>query len=191
MRATELAEELADFWFSAIEGADWDGRLEILQEIDAQLLSDLEKRSDYETVWPEFVAAVIERLGAPPVTRAAQAKIYALSSKEYHRGAAGAWAGRVVHAGHAVASVVAGDRRRYPRQPVDTISEIWVRDRVASCRLVDLSLGGARVVVDGVDPAPGTAVRLAVPSAGVRDATVVFRNRLGIGLEFSDQPAAA
>jgi len=191
MKAAKLAEELAEFWFSAIAGADWEGRLKILQEIDAQLLADLEKRSDYEAVWSVFVAAVIERLGAPPVTNAAQAKVYALSSNERHRGVADAWVARGVSGGQPITRVEDGDRRRYPRQRVNAISEIWVSGRAASCRIIDLSQGGARVVAEDVEPVKGTAVRLAVPSSGVRDATVVFRNRLGIGLEFSDSPQAA
>ena len=31
----ELAEDLANFWFSAIAVASWEGRLKILKQIDA------------------------------------------------------------------------------------------------------------------------------------------------------------
>jgi len=189
MKAAELAEELAEFWFSAIARASWQGRLQVLQEIDAQLRADLETRSDYEEVWPRFVAAVIERLDTPPVTNEAQAEIYECSANHGHRDAAKAWMARPAVPERELAGVA--ERRRYPRQKVDGFSEIWVMGRSASCRLVDLSLGGARVVVEGLDPEPGAPVRLAVPSSGVRDATVVFRNQLGIGLEFAGQPAAA
>jgi hypothetical protein len=188
MKADELAEELAEFWFSAIDRASWDRRLEILQEIDAQLIGDLERRSDYEAVWPRFVAAVIDRLGAPAVTHHAQAKIYASSANPNHREAASAWTAQGANGQDGAGS---GDRRRFARQTIDGISEIWVRGHAASCRLVDLSPGGARVLVEDAAPVPGTQVRLAVPSSGVRSATVVFRNQMGIGLEFSDRPAAA
>ena len=192
MKAAELAEELAEFWYSAIARADWDERLRILREVDSQLLADLEKRSDYEAVWPRFVAAVVERLGAPPVSEEAQAKIYATSGNEGHQEAARAWFAQGGAAPAPVDSVAPrSDRRRFPRQPVDGMSEIWVWGRASSCRLVDLSAGGARVRATGVDAAPGTPVRLALPGSGLRDATVVFRNDLGIGLEFSDRPAAA
>ncbi len=191
MKAAELAEELAEFWFSAIARASWEGRRELLREIDAQLLADLEQRSDYEDVWPLFVAAVIERLGAPRVTCQPQAQVYERSANDGHRSAARAWAGQQGAAGHAAADVGGIERRRYPRRKVDGFSELWMMGRSAPCRLVDLSQGGARVVAEGLELAPGTTVRLAVPNSGVRDATVVFRSHLGIGLEFFGQPAAA
>ena len=191
MRAAELAEELAEFWFSAIARAGWEARLRIFQEIDAQLLADLEKRSEYEEVWPRFVGAVIERLGVPPVTNEAQAKIYASSINDRHRDAAGAWIAQEANASVGDADVQGRERRRFERQPIDGITELWFQGRSAPCRLVDLSPGGARVVPDGVEPIPGTPVRLALPNAGVRDATVVFRNTAGVGLEFADRPEAA
>jgi hypothetical protein len=88
MKPEELAEDLANFWFSAIAVASWEGRLKILEQIDAKLLADLENRSDYEAVAPRFVAAVIERLGFPPVESRAQAQIFARSAHERHRDAA-------------------------------------------------------------------------------------------------------
>jgi len=192
MRPAELAEELADFWFSAIAGAGWQARLEILQEIDSQLVADLEKRSDYEAVWPLFVAAVIERLGTLPVTDGAQAKFYEASANEHHREAASAWFAQGSSIpGQTDAGFRWGDRRRFSRQRMDAVSEIWVEGRSTSCRVVDLSRGGARVVVSGMDPEPGTSVALALPSSGVRDATVVFRNHLGVGLKFADRVEAA
>lgn len=192
MSVDELAEELADFWFSAVAGAGWDQRLHILNEIHAQLLLDLESKADYEAVSPLFVAAMIDRLGAPSVENGAQAKIYSSSAREHHREAAKAWRyrGDALEA-QLAAGFVSEDRRRFPREFVDALSEIWVQGRAAPCRLVDLSLGGARVVVREPAPAPGTHVRLAVPHRGGCDAKVVFRNRLGIGVQFLEEPVAA
>lgn len=192
MRAAELAEELADFWFSAIAGAGWQARRAILQEIDSQLAADLEKRSDYEAVWPLFVAAVIGRLGTPPVRDEVQAKLYAVSANERHRAAANEWFAQGASSPRESDAVVhSSDRRRFPRQSIDAVSEIWVQGRPAPCRVVDLSSGGARVVVLDMEPEPGTSVALALPGSGVRDATVVFRNEGGIGLEFADRSEAA
>jgi len=137
------------------------------------------------------VGAVIERLGVPPVTNEAQARIYASSINDRHRDAASAWIAQGAVAGEPGADVEGRDRRRYARHPIDGITELWFQGRSAPCRLVDLSPGGARVVPDGVEPVPGTAVRVALPEAGIRDATVVFRNKAGVGLEFADRPAAA
>ena len=185
MRVDELAEELADFWFSAIAEASWEQRLKILDDIHAQLRADIQSKAEYEAVSPGFVAAIIERLGAPPVENDAQGRIYAFSGKERHQDAARAWSYRADSA----SAVPGRDRRRFPRQVVQAISEIWVQGRSLPCRLIDLSRGGARIVVrESPVPAPGAEVRLAVPDKGMRDAIVVFVNDLGIGLRFADEP---
>lgn len=192
MRVDELAEELADFWFSAVAATDWEGRLQLLNEVHAQLLADMETRAEYDALSPRFVAALIERLGTPPVDNDLQAQIYASSGDDRHVEAARAWTYRAdAVAAELAAGFVRDDRRRFARRMVDALSEIWIHGRPGPCRLVDLSAGGARVVVREPAPGPGTQVRLAVPEAGVRDALVVFRNSLGIGIQFLDGQAAA
>jgi uncharacterized protein with von Willebrand factor type A (vWA) domain len=94
MKVDELAEELADFWLSAVAEAGWEERLQILNEIHAQLLSDIESRAEYDALSPLFVAALVERLGAPLVESDAQARIYACSNNEGHRDAARVWSYR-------------------------------------------------------------------------------------------------
>ena len=193
MRVEELAEELADFWFSAIAEADWSRRLEILTEIHLQLRADLQSRDEYDALSPLFVASVIHRLGAPPVDNEAQAQVYAYSRDARHRDAVEAWryAGTTAEG----ASLVPGssERRRWPRVVVDALSEMWIRGRPAPCRLIDLSEGGVRVAVlrDTPAPTPGTNVRVAVPQAGLRDAIVVFANSMAIGLRFETPTQAA
>jgi hypothetical protein len=188
MSVDELAEELADFWFSAIAEASWEQRLRILDDIHAQLRADIQSKGEYEAVSPGFVAAIIERLGAPPVENDAQARIYAFSGKERHQDAARAWA----HRADSANAVSGRDRRRFPRQMVHAISELWVQGRSIPCRLIDLSRGGARVVVREIRvPEPGAEVRLAIPDKGIRDAIVVFANDLDIGLRFAEEPLAA
>jgi hypothetical protein len=191
MNLDELAEDLANFWFSAIAVASWEGRLKILKQIDAQLLVDIEKRSDYEAVAPRFVAAVIERLGFPPVENRAQAQIFATSARERHRDAATVWL-QCMATGTPPDTAPGGrDRRRFARKAVDAISEVWVHERRSPCHLLDLSLGGARVTLWEPAPDPGTPVRLALPDEGLREATVVFRDGAVMGLRFAVQPAAA
>ena len=192
MDADTLAEELADFWFSAIAEAGWAERVRILKEICAQLLADMETRAEYEAVSPRFVAALIERLGAPPVESTAQAQIYATSALDRHREASRVWSQRAVASGSRSGTLPTGEeRRRFPRRPVDAISEIWLLERRSPCQLMDLSLGGARVMLWEPAPDPGTAVRLDLPGAGLREATVVFRDDAVMGLRFAVQPASA
>ena len=191
MRVDELAEELADFWFPAIAGTGWEGRLRILKEIDSQLRSDIEARAEYEAVCPRFLAMLIERLGVPAVDNEAQAQIYSSSAYDHHRMAARIWSERTGSATPPSPGTLGQERRRFPRHPVDAVSEIWVEGQAQACRLTDLSRGGARVIIPELEPDPGTVVRVAVPEAGVLDATVVFCGKRGIGLRFSDQTAAA
>lgn len=191
MRADELAEELADFWFSALADAGWEQRLEILREVDAQLLADLEEKSEHDAVFPRFVASVIERLGAAPVSVDAQAKIYASSAVEYHREAARLWSVGGAANARQPPGGSAQERRCFRRQRVNFLSEIWMQGLAAPCRVIDLSTGGARVLAQGIAPEPGTKVHLAVPESGVREARVVFLSDAGIGLQFSEQLAAA
>lgn len=194
MRVEELAEELADFWFSAIAEAEWDRRLQILTEIHLQLRADIESREEYDALSPLFVASVIQRLGAPAVSNEAQAQVYGYSRDPRHRAAVDAWRYGSSATESAPSDGVAGssERRRWPRMMVDALSEMWIRGRPAPCRLIDLSQGGARIAVlrDTPTPEPGTSVRVAVPKAGLRDAIVVFANSMAIGLRF-DTPTEA
>jgi hypothetical protein len=191
MKPDELAEDLANFWFSAIAVASWEGRLKILKQIDAQLLADIERRSDYEAVAPRFLAAVIERLGFPPVENRFQAQIFARSACERHRDAATVWLQRMATGTPPDTDPGGRERRRFARKAVDAISEIWVHERRSPCHLLDLSLGGVRVTLWEPAPDPGTPVRLALPDEGLREATVVFRDGAVMGLRFAVQPATA
>ena len=191
MRVDELAEELADFWFPAIAGVGWEDRLRILKEVDSQLRTDIEARAEYEAVCPRFIAALLERLGVPPIENQAQARIYSSSAYPHHRMAAEIWAQRKGSVAHSDEDVLGHERRRFPRHPVDAVSEIWVGGQARACRLLDLSQGGARVRLPDLQPDPGTPVRLAIPNAGLREATVVFRGGSGVGVRFSEQTVAA
>ncbi|MFO7954966.1 MAG: PilZ domain-containing protein [Thioalkalivibrio sp.] len=194
MNHDELARELAEFWLPALVDRDWEGRLKVLEEIHSQLYQDLATLEEYDSVASRFVAAVIEHLGAPPVRENAQAQIYATSANEDHWGAAFAWqygqaeataANGKAHAGH--------ERRRWPRQWVDKLTEAWVQGEAIRCRILDLSRGGARIATFGgiSPPAPGTAIHVAVPEDRIREAIVVFSERGKAGLRFENAAGAA
>ncbi len=185
-----LIEELADFWVSALEHGNWEQRLQVLNKIHDQLRADLATKAEFEMVSPRFVSAIIDRLGAPPVESSAQATIYAYSLNEVHRDAASAWSLRnrdlEGEADHS-------DRRRFQRKMVNKLSEIWIQGFTAPCRLIDVSLGGARVALHQIEaPEPGTEVRVVVPGKGICEAIVVFvNNSLEAGLRFCQQPEPA
>lgn len=185
----KLVEELADFWFSALEHGNWEQRFRVLGKIHEQLRIDLATDTEYQQLSPKFVAAIIERLGAPPVESGAQAKIYALSANEVHRDASRAWS--LQNRSEEPANL--SDRRRFPRKIVNLLTDIWIQGFTFPCRLVDISLGGARVAMQQTEaPEPGTPVRVIVPEKGICDAIVVFVNEsLEMGLRFLDQPQTA
>jgi len=181
---SKLARELADFWFSALEHGTWEQRLHVLGKIYEQLRSDLATEAEYAAISPLFVAMMIERLGAPALESEAQAKIYALSGNEVHRDASRAWS--LQHFSDEPDHP--SDRRRFPRKMVNLLTDIWIQGFTFPCRLVDISLGGARVAVqehEALAPMPGAKVRLIVPDKGIRNAIIVFvSDSLELGLCF-------
>ncbi|WP_038052619.1 PilZ domain-containing protein [Thioalkalivibrio sp. ALJ1] len=189
MNHEELAQELADFWLPALKGRDWKGRLEVLDEIHAQLYQDLPTLEEYDAIASRFVAAVIEQLGAPPIREAAQAKIYATSSDEDHWGAAFAWqyglTGNIESSPNL--DTPGHERRRWPRKMVDKLTEAWIQGEAIRCRLIDLSRGGARIATLGSSAPlpPGTEIHVALPEDRIREAIVVFSERGRVGLQFA------
>ncbi|WP_019625770.1 PilZ domain-containing protein [Thioalkalivibrio sp. ALJT] len=189
MNHNELAQELAEFWLPTLVDRDWEGRLEVLNEIHAQLYQDLPTQEEYDSIASRFVAAVIEHLGTPPICDKAQAQIYATSAEQGHWSAAFAWqyARQGDTASSPQDSVGKNERRRWPRQWVDKLTQAWVEDATIRCRLIDLSKGGARIATLGGanPPAPGSAIHICVPEDQIREAVVVFSKHDRAGLQFA------
>lgn len=181
----ELVEELADFWFPEIQTANWEQRLQIIHGIQSELCEDCETRQ----ISTRLVTALIERLGTPPVETDAQAKFYALSLHHAHGDAVRFWNLRNRTSEVALPS----ERRRHPREIVNLVTNIWYQGLALSCRLIDISHGGARVAIRSSEvPPPGTEVRLIVPHKGVCNAIVVAANeKMELGLSFLDEAQAA
>lgn len=184
MTVEELAEELVEFWISALEERDWAGRLELMNRIHEQLYKDMEDERTYRQVSPLFVGAVVSRLGTPEVVSDAQAEIYAQSGDPEHRAAARLWSRHGYAAGGGQDSAAA-ERRQAARQLVDEPSLVWVDQRTVACRLVDLSAGGARVAAFGCALETGSVIKLAMPDGQVRSAVVVHANDASAGLRFA------
>lgn len=174
----QLAEELADFWFPEVQASNWERRLRIVHGVQNDLSEDSEKHP----ISTSFVAALIERLGSPPIQTAEQAAFYALSSQPRHRDEARFWS--LQH--HPSRASPPAERRRYPREIVNLVTSIWFHGLAFSCRLVDISIGGARVAIRSSEaPRPGTKVRLILPHKGICNAIVVTTNeKMEIGLSF-------
>lgn len=193
MSVDDLAEQLADFWFPAIASAGWHKRLSILAEVHSQLRSDIGSRSEQEAlaVCQRFLAALIERLGVPAVESDVQAWIYGSSASDEHRAAARIWADRTGCVVPSSPGTLREERRCFPRYPIHAMCNIWIGERARACRLLNLSRAGARVQISDLELDPGAVVCLEVPTAGIKEARVVFRGSEGTGLSFLSRVPAA
>ena len=89
-----LVDELVTSWVPLFEPKNWPERLHLLNEVHEQLQEDIGDLEVYSAVSPAFIRELIERLQGGPVGSAAQAHIYANSSDDDHRQAAGEWLSR-------------------------------------------------------------------------------------------------
>jgi hypothetical protein len=90
-RQTRLVEELVERCASLLSSDDWDRVYVALTEMHDQLREDVPDEEEFCTFFPDFVAALIGRLGNQPVCGLAQAQVYANSASADHRAWAGAW----------------------------------------------------------------------------------------------------
>ncbi|WP_019623930.1 PilZ domain-containing protein [Thioalkalivibrio thiocyanoxidans] len=175
-----LAQNLAEFWHPAMLRRSWSERLDLMSDIYRQLHRFSASDQEYERWAGQLVAAVIERLGEPPITDPHQADLYACSPDPRHWSAAFAWRyGGQKSSGRP-------DQRCWPRYAVNLLTEIGIREEWRKCRLIDLSRGGARIALIGQHPylPPETTLQLVLPTAGTFDSVVVSDRRVGLGLRF-------
>jgi hypothetical protein len=97
------------------------------------------------------------------------------------------WLGRLIgSAPQSKAQASAGERRTAPRREVSIAGRVVPEfGRSFACRIIDVSLGGARVRFDGQPPANLATVRLVfLPSGRAHVARVRWREDTEVGLEF-------
>ncbi|MFV3130030.1 methyl-accepting chemotaxis protein [Niveispirillum sp. KHB5.9] len=71
------------------------------------------------------------------------------------------------------------NRRRKPRYKVDESCTLDIRGRATQARLINISAGGAMVMADGVDVAPGTVTTLSVSRHGMTARATVLKYEQG------------
>jgi hypothetical protein len=82
------------------------------------------------------------------------------------------------------------ERRKAPRRAISRLAKIEIGSSVFGCLVTDLSEGGVRLYVEGVE-APETFVLLMPDDDGIirpRDCQVIWRLRYEIGANFTDVP---
>lgn len=72
----------------------WQQRLDALNDIHDHLTEEFSSMEELCEIFPDFVAALVERLGGIEIECAEQAHIYANSVDPEHRAKAGAWLAR-------------------------------------------------------------------------------------------------
>src|SRR5438309_2208731 len=86
-----LAAELAERCAPLLSPRDWEGVSFALGEMHDQLLEDLADEGEFDGVFGDMVACLIDRLGNPDIASWPQAHIYARSTDPNHRGRAVLW----------------------------------------------------------------------------------------------------
>jgi hypothetical protein len=76
---------------------DWKLVSAALGEMHDQLREDIPDEADFDRVFEELVANLIDRLGSPVVASSDQAGIYSVSANSKHREDAAAWLERRLH----------------------------------------------------------------------------------------------
>jgi hypothetical protein len=82
------------------------------------------------------------------------------------------------------------DRRKTPRRAISRLAKIEIGSSVYGCLVTDLSEGGVRLYIEGVE-VPETFVLLMPDDDGIirpRDCQVIWRLRYEIGANFTDVP---
>jgi hypothetical protein len=84
------------------------------------------------------------------------------------------------------------ERRKTPRRAISRLAKIEIGSSVFGCLVTDLSDGGVRLYVEGVE-VPETFMLLMLEDNGVirpRECQVIWRLRYEIGANFTDLPRA-
>ena len=92
-----LAVELADRCAPLLSPHDWDGVSSALGEMHDQLLEDLADEEEFDGVFGDMVARLIDKLGNPDIASWPQAHIYARSANPNHRERAALWKRHLHH----------------------------------------------------------------------------------------------
>lgn len=86
-----FTQELVERCAKLLSASDWKRVYAALGEMHDQLREDIPDDERFCTVFPEFVAGLIDRLGDGQIASLEQAQVYANSANPGHRSVAGAW----------------------------------------------------------------------------------------------------
>jgi hypothetical protein len=87
----QLALQWVDRCAALLSAQDWERVRRALGEIHDQLQEDVPDEAEFDELFADLVAGLIDRLGNHQVDSRPQAQIYSYSADEHHRAWAAAW----------------------------------------------------------------------------------------------------
>ncbi|MBF0562253.1 MAG: PilZ domain-containing protein [Alphaproteobacteria bacterium] len=187
--AVRTVEDLVSFWQGPFCKQNWDGRLDLVEMIDKEILAMCGPGDLHQQISGEFTAALIERLADDTVCCLPQAYVYLNSAKRAHQHASLVWMvvnnpdSAVLQAYIKGQPVLDAEKRNGTRHEVDLPSVVAANDNKFEGHLVDISRSGAKIVAK-TNLLKGDKVDVVVPMLGRVAATVMWVATSSVGLAF-------
>lgn len=91
MHSPQLPKELARIWGRQLKPLDWQGRLLLINDFHENLQEMIPDMNEFCEVFPATVMETLNLISETDITCDMQAHVFANSSDQKHRQAAGAW----------------------------------------------------------------------------------------------------
>jgi hypothetical protein len=185
----KVVQDLVYFFLPYFMKASWRERLNLLENIDAQISHDFVKEELCRRISQNFTFEIIKRLAIDVVTCKEQAFILLNSSNVRHHEAARAWfvinqVPCAILEESPLSSPAGGQEHRHARRhSVQLSGLIAANDVVSPGQVVDISATGAKVTI-AAPPPTGTHVVLDIPLLGRVAALVVWVTASMAGVSF-------
>ncbi|CAK0774668.1 putative PilZ domain-containing protein [Azospirillaceae bacterium] len=188
----KIIEDMLSSWKGEFHNMDWSRRLSFLEQIDENIEFSIRRDGLSRELSQKFTRSLIEEVKSSRLICREQAYVYLNSQDETHRQTAQMWlvlnerrqSSREKNT--PIVRVVTGkEKRTAPRQEINLPGLIASNDdHSQSARLLDVSMGGARVATKG-GPKVGSTITLHVPLFEPIAASVVWLATTSVGLSFA------
>lgn len=195
LSVAQVVNDLLRFWLPSFKKMDWTERLGLLEQIDIQLGRDFAEGAAYRRISHLFTAEILRKIPVGTIQSREQAYFMLNSADDGHREAARVWfiLNRIrvdeQESRESVTSFGTVEHRATPRHTVKLPGILALGEASRHARLVDISVGGARLEITEAMPA-GSRVVLELPMLGRVAALVVWAATGVAGLSFSTEQAS-
>lgn len=193
MERETFVETVVAAWLLAFLKRGWRERRAMLDRIAEEIRVTWRGADSADALAESVTARLIDRLHTAAVTCPEQAHVYLRSGDEGHRNAGTVWlvlndpASAMFLDTPIAHSLIGGNKRAAIRHELNIAGALAANDHLSDARLVDVSQGGAKVMIDNPPPM-GTRVYLDIPFLGRVIARVVWVVASFIGLSFVQSP---